>query len=119
MLTVNEEFGPQFFLLVSGLAHSLPSPDFCCARCSLTPQEPLGFFDASVFSEVAFSPHPSQDPLFTLRPASASCSRTLVDTESFARISFVSLMPGCGSALWSLTVNVSQEATEQKWLVEK
>lgn len=79
------------------------------------------FFDASVFSEVAFSPHPSQDPLFTLRPASAShrFSRTLVDTESFARISFVSLMPGCGSALWSLTVNVSQEATEQKWLVEK
>lgn len=97
MRTVNEEFGPQFFLLVSGLAHSLPSPDFCCARCSLTPQEPLGFVDASVFSEVAFSPHPSQDPLLTLRPASARRrrSRTLVDSESFARISFVSYARLC------------------------
>jgi hypothetical protein len=56
-----------------------------------------------------------------LRSASASrCfSRALVDTESFARISFMSPVPGCGSALWSLAVSISQEATEKKGLVEK
>lgn len=43
----------------------------------------------------------------------------LVGTESFASISFMSLVLGCGSVLWPLAVNISHKATEKKGPVEK
>lgn len=119
---MNEEFGPQFFLLVSGLHVPYLPLTFAEHGASGTGSTGASWFSyASVFSEVAFCHHPSRDPFHILRSASASrCfSRTLVDTESFARISSMSLVPGCGSAWWSLALNISQEATEKKWLVEK
>lgn len=62
---MNEEFGPQVFLLVSGLHTPYLLLTFAehGQRFSVTDSTGASWFsDASVFSEVAFSHHLSQHP---------------------------------------------------------